>query len=118
MEKLIHVEILTPEKVIYRGKVKSVTLPGTMGSFQVLYNHAPLISTLEIGTVKLVDENGNVSYFVVGEGFAEVKNNVVTVLVDSAEQYDKPTADKVVKEKKKMLISGFVASDVKDRTYF
>ncbi len=118
MDKLIQVEILTPEKVVYRGKVKSITLPGVLGSFQVLYNHAPLISKLEIGEVKLVDENGNVNYLVITEGFAEVKNNVVTVLVDSAEQYDKPTADKIVKEKKKMLISGFVATDVKDRTYF
>lgn len=119
MNKLIQVEILTPENVVYRGKVKSITLPGVMGSFQVLYNHAPLMSILELGKVKIVDENDKVIYFVVSAGFAEVKNNFVTVLVESAEQYDKPEVDKIVKEKrKKMVISGFVATDVKDRTYF
>lgn len=119
MNKLIQVEILTPENIVYRGKVKSITLPGVMGSFQVLYNHAPLISMLEVGKVKIVDENGNVLYFVVSDGFAEVKNNAVIVLVDSAEQYEKAKANEVVKEKKKQrLVSGFVATDVRDRTYF
>ncbi|CUS93703.1 F-type H+-transporting ATPase subunit epsilon [Candidatus Kryptobacter tengchongensis] len=119
MDKLIQVEILTPENIVYRGKVKSITLPGIMGSFQVLYNHAPLISLLEIGKIKIIDGNGNMLYFVVSDGFAEVRNNVVTVLVDSAEQFEKAQIDKVVKERKrKMMISGFVASDVKDRTYF
>lgn len=115
MDKLIQVEIFTPESVVYRGKVRSITLPGTIGSFQVLYNHAPLISTLELGKVKVVDENGKEIYFVISDGFAEVKNNVVTVLVDSAEQYEKEKADEIVKEeKKKRLISRFVASDVKE----
>lgn len=119
MNKLIQVEILTPEKVVYRGKVRSITLPGTMGSFQVLYNHAPLISTLELGKIKIVDESEKIIYFVISDGFAEVKNNVVTVLVDSAEQYEIEKASEVVKEeRKKRLISGFVATDVKDRTYF
>ncbi|CUU04843.1 F-type H+-transporting ATPase subunit epsilon [Candidatus Thermokryptus mobilis] len=117
-DKLIQLEILTSEKVVYKGKVKSVTLPGVMGSFQVLYNHAPLVSLLEIGEVKIVDENGNKIYFVVSDGFAEVRNNVVTVLVDSAEEYEKANADKIVREKRKKLISGFVATDVRDRTYF
>ncbi len=119
MDKLIQVEILTPENIVYRGKVRSITLPGTMGSFQVLYNHAPLISTLELGTIKIMDESGKAIYFVVSDGFAEVKNNIVTVLVDSAEQYEKEKVNEVVKERrKKRFISGFVATDVKDRTYF
>ncbi len=119
MNKLIQVEILTPESIIYRGKVKSITLPGAIGSFQVLYNHAPLMSLLELGKVKIVDESGNVIYFVVTGGFAEVKNNLVTVLVESAEKYEKEKVDEVIKErKKKMIISGFVATDVRDRTYF
>jgi F-type H+-transporting ATPase subunit epsilon len=119
MDKLIQLEIFTPESVVYRGKVRSITLPGTMGSFQVLYNHAPLISTLELGKVKIIDEGGKEIYFIVSDGFAEVKNNVVTVLVDSAERYEKEKVNQVVKEeRKKRLISGFVTSDVKDRTYF
>lgn len=85
MEKLIQVEILTSEKVIYRGRVKSITLPGVMGSFQVLYNHAPLISILESGKIKIVNDQDDVVYLSVSSGFAEVKNNLVTVLVDLAE---------------------------------
>jgi len=119
MDKLIQVEILTPENVVYRGKVKSITLPGVMGSFQVLYNHAPIIDVKINQPPHIVDENGNVLYFAVSDGFAEVKNNAVIVLVDSAEQYEKAKVNEVVKEKKKQrLVSGFVATDVRDRTYF
>ncbi|MCS7229415.1 MAG: ATP synthase F1 subunit epsilon [Candidatus Kryptonium sp.] len=105
MDKLIQVEILTPENVIYRGKVKSITLPGVMGSFQVLYNHAPLISILEVGRVKIVEETGNALYFVISNGFAEVKNNVVSVFVDSAEQVEKSKVADLLKEKRKEIFS-------------
>ncbi|MEN3038069.1 MAG: ATP synthase F1 subunit epsilon [Candidatus Kryptonium sp.] len=104
MDKLIQVEILTPENVIYRGKVKSIMLPGVMGSFQVLYNHAPLISMLEVGKVKIVEETGNILYFVISGGFAEVKNNMVSVFVDSAEQVEKSKVSDLLKERKKEIL--------------
>jgi len=54
----LQIEIITPSKITFSGEAKSITIPGTLGSFQVLFNHAPLISTFEIGLVKVnIKEN-------------------------------------------------------------
>jgi len=76
-------EILTPDKSIYSGKVKLVKLPGTKGTFEILKNHAPIISTLEKGTIKVVEENGNELFFDVDGGVAENKDNKIIVLAES-----------------------------------
>ena len=55
---LFKLEIVTPEQQIFSGEVQSVQVPGIQGSFQVLYNHAPIISTLDQGKIKIVPENG------------------------------------------------------------
>ncbi|MGE5400799.1 MAG: ATP synthase F1 subunit epsilon [Ignavibacteriales bacterium] len=83
--KELFLEVISPSKIAYAGNIRSITLPGTMGSFQVLYNHAPLISTIEIGKVKIVDENGSVRYFATGGGTVEVKDNKVLLLAESFE---------------------------------
>lgn len=85
MKELL-LEIITPSKVAYTANIKSVTIPGTMGSFQVLYNHAPLISSFEIGLIKIVEENGTVRYFATDGGTVEVKDNRVLVLAESFEE--------------------------------
>ncbi|MGE5430509.1 MAG: F0F1 ATP synthase subunit epsilon [Syntrophomonadaceae bacterium] len=85
MKELL-LEITTPSKVAYTGNIKSVTIPGTLGSFQVLFNHAPLISSFEIGLIKIVEENGSVRYFATGGGTVEVKDNKVLVLAESFEE--------------------------------
>ena len=79
-------EILTPDKKIFAGEVGSVTVPGAQGAFQVLSNHAPIISTLEDGklTVKINDRE-SVLYLIKG-GVVDVLDNKVTVLVEGAEQ--------------------------------
>lgn len=81
----IDVEIISPEKKVYSGKVKSVTIPGTKGNFQVLYNHAPLISTLEIGIIKLGLSNDSTLIFTTSGGSAEVLDNNVLILSDTVE---------------------------------
>lgn len=78
----MNLEILTPEKKIFEGTVKLVRLPGTKGSFEVLNNHAPLISTLEKGRVKIVLENDETSYIDVKSGVVEVNQNRITILAD------------------------------------
>ena len=50
--KALHVDIVTPSKTAYDGNVRSITIPGTLGNFQVLYNHAPLMSSFEVGQIK------------------------------------------------------------------
>ncbi len=81
----LHLEIITPEKKIYSGSIKSITVPGTKGSFQVLPQHAPIISTLEIGVVKIEDTSGSVNFYAAGSGSIEVLNNKILLLADSLE---------------------------------
>ena len=77
-------EIITPDKKIFEGEVKRVQLPGSKGSFEILKNHAPIISTLDKGTIKIVDENGNEQLFEVDGGVIENKANKIIVLVETA----------------------------------
>jgi F-type H+-transporting ATPase subunit epsilon len=80
----MYIEIITPDKRVYEGQVKSVKLPGSAGSFGVMNNHAPIISTLEKGTIKIVDEAKNTLFFEVNGGVVEVINNKLIVLAESA----------------------------------
>ncbi|MBS1919436.1 MAG: ATP synthase F1 subunit epsilon [Bacteroidetes bacterium] len=81
----MNLEILTPEKKIYSGDVYGVQMPGISGSFEVLERHAPLVSALKAGRLKVLKnkQNDTVQFDIQG-GFAEVLNNRVTVLVEGA----------------------------------
>jgi len=79
-------EIITPGKIAFKGEVQSVTVPGTEGSFQVLKNHAPLMSTFEIGEIKLVLPDDGRKFYATGGGTVEVLNNQVLLLADSLEE--------------------------------
>lgn len=81
----MNLEILTPEKKVFSGHVYGVQLPGISGLFEVLDKHAPLVSALKAGKLKILkDRNNHVSYFDIRSGFVEVLNNNVTVLVEGA----------------------------------
>jgi len=75
----MHLEIITPDKTIFKGEVDSATFPGTKGSFQVLKNHAAIISTLEEGKV-LYKINDNISEVMVSGGVVEVLHNNIILL--------------------------------------
>ncbi len=78
-------EILTPEKKIYSGDVYGVQMPGISGSFEVLEKHAPLVSALKAGRLKVLkDKQNHITNFDIQGGFVEVLNNKVTVLVEGA----------------------------------
>ena len=74
-------EILTPDKKVYEGEVNSISLPGTMGGFEILNNHAPIISTLEDGKVT-VRGTGKEEVFFIKGGVVENLNNHVVVLAE------------------------------------
>ena len=76
-------EIITPDKRIYSGEVKLVKLPGSKGSFEILNNHAPIISTLDKGSIKVVEETGQILFFEVDGGIVENKDNKIIVLAES-----------------------------------
>jgi F-type H+-transporting ATPase subunit epsilon len=81
----MNLEILTPEKKLYSGEVYGVQMPGISGSFEVLEKHAPLVSALKAGRVKVLkDKQSHVAFFDITGGFVEVLNNKVTLLAEGA----------------------------------
>ena len=79
----MRIEILTPDKKIYDGEIKSVRVPGKKGSFQVLKDHAPIISTLDSGSVRIVDQENTEIIYNISGGVIEVKANKIILLADS-----------------------------------
>ncbi len=111
----IDLEIITPEKIIYKDSVDSITVPGTKGMFQVLKDHAPLMSTIEIGVITLKKNDVN-TYLTTAGGTIEVLNNNVLILADSVEVINdididraesaKTRAEENLKRKKEEEIDG------------
>lgn len=75
-------EIITPDKKLFEGDVKSATFPGNEGSFGVLDNHAPMIATLKAGKVEIINDNNSKQEFAVKGGVVEVLKNKVIVLAE------------------------------------
>lgn len=84
-EKTFKLEIVTPRKVVYSGDVVSFSAPGEVGSFQVLYNHAPLLSAIVVGEVKIQQSDGKLTRYATSGGFVEVLSNRVVLLAETAE---------------------------------
>ncbi len=82
-----NIEIVSPVKMVYSGEVNSVSIPGTSGSFQVLQNHAPLISTFSVGKIK-IEKDSEIIEFSTSGGVFEVKSNKAIVLAESIESKD------------------------------
>ena len=82
-DKNLHLEIVTPDKTIYTGDVKSFTAPGVEGSFQILPRHAPFISTIQPGKVKIVPKDGNEIILAASGGVVEVHQNKITFLAEA-----------------------------------
>ena len=81
----LKVEIVTPSKVAFDGEVKSITIPGTKGNFQVLYNHAPLMSSFEVGFISIDSDSNEKVHYATSGGTVEVLSNKVVVLAESFE---------------------------------
>ncbi len=86
--KEFDLEIVTPKRVVFNAQVNSFSAPGVMGGFQVLHSHAPLLSNLTIGEVKVIDAEGKEIHYATSGGFVEVRNNKVVMLADTAERSD------------------------------
>ncbi|WP_321288713.1 ATP synthase F1 subunit epsilon [uncultured Sunxiuqinia sp.] len=77
-------EIITPSKKVFSGEITLIKLPGAKGSFEILKNHAPIISTLDEGKIKIIESNEQISFFDVDGGVVEAMNNKIIVLAESA----------------------------------
>ena len=75
-------EIITPEKQVFTGEVTSVKLPGTSGEFEIHNNHAPIISTLTSGVIRVVTSESNTENFDINSGVIEMQKNKIIVLAD------------------------------------
>jgi F-type H+-transporting ATPase subunit epsilon len=75
-------EIITPEKEIFKGEITSVKLPGMGGEFEILNNHAPVISTLDKGIIRVIDNDNKTENFEVNGGVIEMQNNRIIILAD------------------------------------
>lgn len=107
-DSLIHLEIVTPGKVVFAGDVKSFTAPGIEGMFQILHNHAPFISTIIPGPVKFALPGGETKNFVTSGGTVEVHANHITMLAESlvpVEDIDVAAAEKERAEAERILES-------------
>jgi F-type H+-transporting ATPase subunit epsilon len=80
-------EIVTPEKLAFSGKVEEVTIPGTEGEFGVLRGHEALLSSVDIGKLSFTRNNKKI-YYAVNTGYAEVTGSKVTILIETAERAD------------------------------
>lgn len=75
-------KIISPQKFIYQGEIVLIQLPGTMGSFEILNNHAPMIARIDKGKAKIIDERRNKFSLDLNPGLVEVNNNEIVVLTE------------------------------------
>ena len=80
----MRIKILTPEKTVFDAEAESVRVPGELGSFEVLKNHAPILSSLVPGEIRVISEKREL-FYQVSKGFFEFSHNNGVILVDSAE---------------------------------
>lgn len=78
----MQLEIIKPDSNVFKGEATSVVLPGLDGSLGILNNHAPLITTLKAGSIKVKTNEGKDLSFEVKGGTVEMLNNVLTVLAE------------------------------------
>lgn len=78
--------VLTPEKAIFEGPIESVQVPGTTGKFEILKGHAPIVSSLVSGPVRILTTSGEKKTFSIARGFIEVLRDEVSLLVQGVEK--------------------------------
>ena len=77
----MNLTILTPEKEVFKGAIKSVKVPGTSGQFEILKGHAAIVSSLSEGIVRVISDTGATTKYTIARGFVEVYNDEVSLLV-------------------------------------
>ena len=75
-------EILTPETTLFNNEVRSVQVPGKSGSFEMLNNHMPIVSSLNEGVIKIIDTNNQKKEIRISSGVIEMKNNKIIILAE------------------------------------
>ena len=79
----MNLEIVTPNSKVFEGEITSIALPGIDGSFQILNNHAPIVSALGVGKMTVVDADSQTQEYTISGGVVEMNDNKVIVLAES-----------------------------------
>ncbi|MBY5958343.1 ATP synthase F1 subunit epsilon [Membranicola marinus] len=79
-------DVITPDEKLFSGEIESVTVPGINGQFQILNNHAPIVSALTKGRVQIKKSNGEMESFLIDQGFVELLQNEVSLLVHTPKE--------------------------------
>ncbi len=111
----IHLEVVTPEKIVVSEEAQIVASPGSLGEFGVLTGHTPFLTTLKTGSIRYTDVNGKEHYIFVSGGFAEALPDKVTVLAESAErrsEIDVERAKAAQDRAEKRLVEGRSRDDI------
>jgi F-type H+-transporting ATPase subunit epsilon len=109
-DSLIHLEIVTPGRIVFNDEVKTFTAPGIEGSFQILPKHAPFISTIIPGSVKFTTKQDDTKFFVTSGGTVEVHDNKVTMLAESII----PVEDIIIADAEKQKAEAMAIIDSKE----
>ena len=83
---MLQLKVVSPEKVMFDGTIESIVVPGTLGRFEILVDHAPIISSLEKGKVVYTLPGGEKKSLEISGGFVEVQKNVVSLCVELEEE--------------------------------
>lgn len=105
-QKTIHAQLLTPEGAKFDDDILGIKVPGASGSFEMQYNHAPIVSSLDVGAIEIRKQDGIVQVYAVSGGFVEMNDNKVTLLAQSAvepKDIDVEEAEKKLSEAKEKL---------------
>ncbi len=86
MAQTFNVEFITPDRTVFQGDATALVLPAEGGSLGVLANHAPLVAALEIGIARVDPPQGDSVFLMIGDGFLEVRDNVVKILAELGER--------------------------------
>jgi len=78
----MNLDIVTPDKTLFSGEIESIQLPGSEGSFEILKNHAPIVSSLAKGVVRVKSDKSEDLFFEIEGGLVVCKNNIITLLAD------------------------------------
>jgi F-type H+-transporting ATPase subunit epsilon len=101
MDGKLQLEIVTPFGEAFSNNVETCVVPGANGQFQVLLNHAPIISSVAIGSIKIMNHPDNKIFFATSGGFCEVRDNIIKVIVESAERSDSIDVNRALEAKRR-----------------
>ncbi len=101
-DKSFHIDIVTPDKTVFSGSINRFFAPSVDGYFEILYNHTPFLAALKTGKI-FITKNEEKEYIAISGGFAEVFNNRVIVLAETAESAKDIDIERAKKSKERAL---------------